>query len=583
MRTSFLACSRYTAIFALIFIVAVGAGAYAQVSNPQVRYVTTDPSGACGSASYVTVNRTTGSHMGCVNGVWANIGGGSGTFITLTGDASSTASGGATTVTGLNNTSLAGLGTGLLKNTTGTGIPSIAAYTDVVGLWASGSCSGYLKNDGTCGAGGGTGTVSSVGWTGGIVTVATPTTTPAFTIAGTSGGVPYFNSATTWASSGALTGLMRGNGAGNAPTAAELSGDVVTSGSNASLVHQIHDNLTLVTYSGGTNNTPYTIAATDSVITCDASLGNVVINLPASAASGREITVKKLDSTVNTCTLTPSGSNTIDGAASVVVSKQWAAIKVADYSSSNTNSWVRTHVNQLGGDLGGTNVNAVVNSLTPTGDLVLTQNGVSVATFTAAGALANTLVCVGGKCGIGGLPVSKLTVPVAPTATPNYATLSIGSGAWDGATTGYFQGLAAGTHLGINAAAGSTADLFNFQKAGVSQASLDYTGNFVARSSITLGLPVGYIASYLIALGYNSNTELSMGSAVRLEWSSTNGYGGTVDTALSRDSAGVIDVGTGAQGSYAGSMKMTTINLTGSSFSFNGKSCTIVATVVTCT
>ena len=34
MRTSFLACSRYTAIFALIFIVAVGAGAYAQVSNP---------------------------------------------------------------------------------------------------------------------------------------------------------------------------------------------------------------------------------------------------------------------------------------------------------------------------------------------------------------------------------------------------------------------------------------------------------------------------------------------------------------------------------------------------------------------
>jgi len=68
---------------------------------------------------------------------------------------------------------------------------------------------------------GGSGTVTSVGWTGGIVSVATATTTPAFTIAGTSGGVPYFNSGTTWASSGALTanGVVYGGGAGAAPVA----------------------------------------------------------------------------------------------------------------------------------------------------------------------------------------------------------------------------------------------------------------------------------------------------------------------------------------------------------------------------
>jgi len=66
---------------------------------------------------------------------------------------------------------------------------------------------------------GGTGTVTSVGWTGGIVSVATATTTPAFTIAGTSGGIPYFSSGSTWASSAALTqyALIVGGGAGAAP------------------------------------------------------------------------------------------------------------------------------------------------------------------------------------------------------------------------------------------------------------------------------------------------------------------------------------------------------------------------------
>ena len=64
------------------------------------------------------------------------------------------------------------------------------------------------------------GTVSSVSWTGGIVSVATATSTPALTIAGTSGGIPYFSSASTWASSGALTAnaLVLGGGAGAAPT-----------------------------------------------------------------------------------------------------------------------------------------------------------------------------------------------------------------------------------------------------------------------------------------------------------------------------------------------------------------------------
>ena len=88
--------------------------------------------------------------------------------------------------------------------------------------------SDFVKVGGT---GSGAGTVTSVGWTGGIVSVATATTTPAFTIAGTSGGIPYFNSATTWATSAALTqyGVLYGGGPGVAPatTSAGITGQVL--------------------------------------------------------------------------------------------------------------------------------------------------------------------------------------------------------------------------------------------------------------------------------------------------------------------------------------------------------------------
>src|SRR5258708_7404160 len=70
------------------------------------------------------------------------------------------------------------------------------------------------------GGGGGSGTVTSVSFTGGLISVANPTTTPAFTVAGTSGGIPYFSGAATWASSALLAAgaLVLGGGAGTAPS-----------------------------------------------------------------------------------------------------------------------------------------------------------------------------------------------------------------------------------------------------------------------------------------------------------------------------------------------------------------------------
>jgi hypothetical protein len=72
--------------------------------------------------------------------------------------------------------------------------------------------------------------VTSVSFTGGLISVATATTTPALTVAGTSGGVVYFSSASTWASSAALAAnaLVVGGGAGVAPSTITTGTGVVT-------------------------------------------------------------------------------------------------------------------------------------------------------------------------------------------------------------------------------------------------------------------------------------------------------------------------------------------------------------------
>jgi hypothetical protein len=88
-----------------------------------------------------------------------------------------------------------------------------------------------------------TGTVTSVGqsFTGGLISVTgspvTSSGTLALTVAGTSGGIPYFSSTSTWASSGALTqyGVVYGGGAAGAPvaTAAGTTGQVLIGNTSA--------------------------------------------------------------------------------------------------------------------------------------------------------------------------------------------------------------------------------------------------------------------------------------------------------------------------------------------------------------
>ncbi len=77
------------------------------------------------------------------------------------------------------------------------------------------------------------------------------------------------------------------------------------------------------------------------------------------------------------------------------------------------------------------------------------------------------------------------------------------------------------------------------------------------------------------------NNGLVLGGTRFLSWTAANWFD-TKDTGLSRISAGLIGVGTGAAGSHAGTIQAATVVIDNSSFTFNGHNCTIVSTVVTC-
>ena len=143
-----------------------------------------------------------------------------------------------TTVTGL----LKGNGTAISAAASGTDYAPATSGTSI--LYGNGAGgfnnvtigTGVAFAGGTLSATGSGGTVTSVAqsFTGGLISVAgSPITTSgtlALTVAGTSGGIPYFSSASTWATSAALaaSALVVGGGAGAAPATTTTGTGVVT-------------------------------------------------------------------------------------------------------------------------------------------------------------------------------------------------------------------------------------------------------------------------------------------------------------------------------------------------------------------
>ena len=70
-------------------------------------------------------------------------------------------------------------------------------------------------------------------------------------------------------------------------------------------------------------------AGTDCQITVDASGGGRTITLyPASGNSGRQVKVKKIDSSANTVTIDGNSSEQIDGATTQVISAQYTSLSL---------------------------------------------------------------------------------------------------------------------------------------------------------------------------------------------------------------------------------------------------------------
>ena len=152
-----------------------------------------------------------------------------------TGLTPSSATTGAITLAGTLNPSNGG--TGLTSYTTGNMI--YASATNVLSklpIGTSGQILSVVSGAPSWITVSGTGTVTSVGqtFTGGLISIAgSPVTaagTLALTVAGTSGGVVYFDSGSTWASSAALTqyALVLGGGAAAAPVSLASTGTATT-------------------------------------------------------------------------------------------------------------------------------------------------------------------------------------------------------------------------------------------------------------------------------------------------------------------------------------------------------------------
>lgn len=74
-----------------------------------------------------------------------------------------------------------------------------------------------------------------------------------------------------------------------------------------------------------------TIAAADFSILASSAAGAVIVNLPTAASvSGRVFVVRKTNTSVNAVTIDPSGAETIDGAATLVVADSSAVMFQSD-------------------------------------------------------------------------------------------------------------------------------------------------------------------------------------------------------------------------------------------------------------
>jgi hypothetical protein len=133
-----------------------------------------------------------------------------------------------------------------------------------------------------------------------------------------------------------------------------------------------------------------------------------------------------------------------------------------------------------------------------------------------------------GYMGIGtAAPACPLNVAKAPAASTVAGNVSIGEGAWDGTTAGFFTGGAAGTELAINSAAAYTGDLANFQVGGANKFKVDNAGRVIANQAYNT-LADGATVTWTV-VGIINNATVTLAGNRALAFSGlTNGMSGTL-------------------------------------------------------
>lgn len=150
------------------------------------------------------------------------------------------------------------------------------------------------------------------------------------------GALQYWNDTTsTWTTTGTNLRYISGTNSlrlsSGSDVNAILDEDTMSSDSDTSLATQqsikayVDNSLASPALAVTTKTADYTVTNSDSVILCNASGTAITLDLPA-ASAGKTFYVKKTDSSSNTVTVDPDGSETVDGDATLIITQQYAAV-----------------------------------------------------------------------------------------------------------------------------------------------------------------------------------------------------------------------------------------------------------------
>jgi hypothetical protein len=346
-----------------------------------------------------------------------------------------------------------------------------------------------------------------------------------------------------------------------------LTGDVTGSGTGSfsTSVNLLHPNTTLITSS----NSPYSVAATDFFIGADATSGVITINLPAATGTHRLVAIKKIDA-VNNVTITPNGTDTIDGVnASMVASAQNANHVLMDAASG---VWYTYHRVAVGGCCSGSTNNITVNVLNTTATTAgtsrsdtataptasaSTQAGVNYS-ITASNATAGTTNAGAQAGGIVNITAGNAARLTSGNANGGGLNLSVGNGIGTG-TIGfislYNSGYVSGS-IGL-----PTQPLLQFGCAGTNCTTGGGDGFFYT-SNADVALSTGGTAASTIVFARNGSSLGNVGvGSVALPNTGSIGWGSAalvsgaveqtvVDTWLIRSAPSVVKFSANGSAQY---------------------------------